>query len=216
MTKKENIERFQAFIKATQVEDRSAYNHTKIQGANDGRDGLSAEAIFKLKIGNIRGACVSPGGRIDTKKASFTIEVKTGYGNVGVTKRKDEKSHEAGDWIIPKRDLIVWTKNSHTMEAEEGFVILAEDFWKADLFRTCVGTTYYCQASTLEEAQAIMDINTIHWSDKDQVYKGKKPNWYKNQVNFKGGNASGKSSQESKLEDIAWMTLADFFEMLRN
>lgn len=117
MKKTEFIEKMNNYITYAQGEHN-----------NDGANGTSYEMAIKLALGNYKGQLKSKAGIVDTRKGGYSVEIKSGCGELATL-------NENGEIIntVFKRDIIIYAP---FYEAGDdvfltSYVLTTDDFFEA-------------------------------------------------------------------------------------
>ena len=147
---------------------------------NDGANGTSYEMAVKVALGNCNGQLKSRAGIVDTRKGGYSIEIKSGCGELATL-------NEDGEIVstVFKRDIIVYAP---FYEAGDdvfctSYVLTTEDFFKAleeaRLIRTKVssamnkkkqnGETWYYDRMSIQSFKNSQKA-TDRWLDALEMY----------------------------------------------
>lgn len=130
MRKNEFIEKMNNYITYAQGEHN-----------NDGANGTSYEMAVKFALGNYKGQLKSKAGIVDTRKGGYSVEIKSGCGELA-TLDEDGKIINT----VFKRDIIVYAPFYEAGDDvfSTSYVLTTEDFFKAleeaNLIRTKVSS----------------------------------------------------------------------------
>lgn len=117
MRKSEFLEKVNNYTAYAQSENR-----------NSGANGTSYEMSVKLALGNYKGQLKSKAGVVDTRKGGYSIEVKSGCGELATL---DENGKIIN--TVFKRDIIIYSPFYEAGDDvfQSSYVLTTEDFFKA-------------------------------------------------------------------------------------